>query len=109
MTPERLEEIRTYVATVEEYSGGLTLYEASNELLAALDAERAAVTHLKRELVAELAERDELRGKVAAFEAFVRERRDTYELTLDSHAFAAMQMAFNEAVVRGLELGLWEE
>lgn len=64
MTPEREAEIRDRLKHSEYDWYTEPLVE---DLLAALDAERAAVTHLKRELVAERAERDELRGRVERF------------------------------------------
>lgn len=62
MTPEREAEIRGRLKHSEYDWYTEPLVE---DLLAALDAERAAVIHLKRELVAARAERDELRQRLA--------------------------------------------
>lgn len=137
MTPEREREIRKIAGRDgQTWRSSAVSLVALNEVLDELDAERAtnakrdrlacemvttAATVLgeaQRQIVEARAERDELRQRVTAFEAFAHERRDTYErmaqrdecdFPVDARAFAAMQMAFNEAIVQGLDLGLFTE
>jgi len=94
MTDERLEQIRTYVATVEEYSGGLRLYEASNELLDELDRLRGAAGALRTFL-------DEKAAKAGA--------DGDAESDVDAKTGYLMRgIAYVDAKQQGRELGLWK-
>lgn len=106
MTPEREAEIRAELADTETCPAcGEYHALCAVDLLAALDAERAAVTYMKRQIEAR-AERDELRERVATLQQGLTMG---LEMKREPSPNPGAVEAIEFVLRTGRELGLWEE